>query len=261
MPTPFEILLDPVSIGVLALYAAFMLWEALRPARALPQIRGWHARALGSFAIYFYLSSYLPLIWDGYLARYQLLDLNGLGIVAGATVGLIAYNAVLYVWHRTMHNNTWLWRAFHQMHHSAERVDTYGAFFFSPLDMIGLTLVGSLSLSLIVGLSPQAVTAFLFASMFMGIFQHANVRTPQWLGYWVQRPESHTIHHGRGLHRYNYADLPIFDIVFGTFRNPKSYEMETGFYAGASSRIPEMLMLKDVSRPEGRKPEPLTRAA
>ena len=117
--------------------------------------------------------------------------------------------------------------------------------------MIGFTLVGSLSLALVVGLSPQAITIFLFASMFMAMFQHANIRTPRWLGYIVQRPESHTIHHGRGLHKFNYADLPIFDIVFGTFRNPEGYEMETGFYDGASSRIGDMLLCKDVATPDG----------
>ena len=250
MPTPIEILLDPISLGVLVLYASLMLWEGLRPARALPKIRGWHLRALGSFAAYFSLSSYLPLIWDGYLAQYQIVDLSGLGVVTGAIVGLLVYNAALYAWHRTMHNTGWLWKSFHQMHHSAERIDTYGAFFFSPLDMIGLTFIGSLSLSLLVGLSPGAVTVFLFASMFMGIFQHANVTTPQWIGYVMQRPESHTIHHGRGLHRYNYADMPIFDMMFGTFRNPKTYEMQTGFYDGASSRIVDMLTFHDVSQPE-----------
>lgn len=250
MPTPIEILLDPISLGVLTLYGLFMLWEGLRPARALPKIRGWHLRALGSFVAYFYLSSYLPLIWDKYLAQYQIVDLSGVGVVPGAIVGLLVYNAVLYAWHRAMHNTGWLWKSLHQMHHSAERIDTYGAFFFSPLDMIGLTFIGSLSLSLVVGLSPDAVTVFLFASMFMGIFQHANIRTPQWIGYVIQRPESHTIHHGRGLHRYNYADMPIFDILFGTFRNPKTYEMKTGFYDGASSRIVDMLTFHDVSQPE-----------
>lgn len=144
------------------------------------------------------------------------------------------------------------------MHHSAERLDSYGAFYFSPLDVAGLTLVGSLSLSLIVGLSAQAVTLFLFAAMFMGIFQHTNVRTPRWLGYIIQRPESHTIHHGRGLHRYNYADLPLFDILFGTFRNPRDYEMETGFYDGASARIGDMLTFKDVSSPESPRDDEVT---
>tara|TARA_B100000965_G_scaffold386184_1_gene388202 strand:+ start:1134 stop:1253 length:120 start_codon:yes stop_codon:yes gene_type:complete len=33
-----------------------------------------------------------------------------------------------------------------QMHHSAEVVDSIGAFYFSPLDMIGFTLLGSISL-------------------------------------------------------------------------------------------------------------------
>jgi len=38
-----------------------------------------------------------------------------------------------------------LWRGFHQMHHSAERVDAFGAFYFSPLDIIGFTMLSSLT--------------------------------------------------------------------------------------------------------------------
>jgi sterol desaturase/sphingolipid hydroxylase (fatty acid hydroxylase superfamily) len=250
MPTPIEILLDPISLGVLVLYGALMVCEAIAPGRNLPVQKGWVPRAIGSFVVYFYLASYLPLVWDGYLSEYQLFDLSGLGWLAGAAIGLLVYEALLYAWHRTMHRTDWLWRSFHQMHHSAERIDTLGAFYFSPLDAAGFTLVGSLSLSLVVGLNPQAVTVFLFATTFLGIFQHTNIRTPHWLGYLVQRPESHTIHHGRGLHRYNYADLPIFDILFGTFKNPRSYETETGFYDGASARILEMLAFRDVSEPQ-----------
>lgn len=249
MPTPIDILLDPVSLGVLGLYGAMILWEALTPARRLPQVRGWLSRALGSFVLYFYLSSYLPLLWDGYLAQYQFLDLSHLGTVAGAAVGLLVYEALLYAWHRAMHEYDALFRVFHQMHHSAERMDTFGAFYFSPMDMVGFTALGSLALSLGVGLSPSAVTLFLFTTMFLGIFQHCNVKTPRWLGYFIQRPESHTIHHGRGLHYYNFSDLPVFDMLFGTFRNPAGYEMETGFYPGASARIPEMLSFRDVSAP------------
>jgi sterol desaturase/sphingolipid hydroxylase (fatty acid hydroxylase superfamily) len=237
MPTPLEILLDPISMGVLALYGVLMLWEYLAPGRKLPVVKGWVPRALASFGVYFYLSSYLPLFWDGYLTQYQLLDLSGLGTVAGAAIGVFVYEGLLYAWHRSLHQSDWLFRSFHQMHHSAERIDTFGAFYFSPLDMAGFTLIGSLSLSLIVGLSPQAVTVFLFATMFLGIFQHTNIKTPRWLGYLIQRPESHTIHHGKGLHRYNYSDLPVFDLLFGTFRNPEGYEMETGFYDGASAKI------------------------
>ena len=60
MPTPLQILLDPVSLTVLGLYGALILLEALFPARTLPQVKGWKTRALVVFVFYFYLSSYLP---------------------------------------------------------------------------------------------------------------------------------------------------------------------------------------------------------
>ena len=47
MPTPMEILLDPLSLIVLALYVAFILWEALAPGRKLPKVKGWRLRAYG----------------------------------------------------------------------------------------------------------------------------------------------------------------------------------------------------------------------
>jgi len=167
MPTPVEILLDPISLGALAMYACLIAWEAIAPARPLPKIRGWIPRAAGVFAMYFFASTYLPLIWDGYLAQYRLIDLSYLGAVSGMLVGLVVYEVLLYAWHRMMHERKSLWRSFHQMHHSAERLDTFGAFYLSPLDTIGFTLIGSLSLALIVGLSPQAVTLWLFVTLFL----------------------------------------------------------------------------------------------
>ena len=91
MPSPIEILLDPVSLAVILIYGILIIWESLAPARALPAIKGWWLRGLAAFAVYFYLSSYLPLLWNGYLARYQLFDLAGLGTWGGAVVGLLIY--------------------------------------------------------------------------------------------------------------------------------------------------------------------------
>ena len=247
MPTPVEILMDPVSLAVLAMYGGLMLWEALAPGRPLPSVQGWGVRTVVSFVLYFYLSSYLPLIWDGYLARFQLFDLNGLGTFGSAAVGLLVYEFGAYWWHRAMHRFTPLWLGVHQMHHSSERLDVPSAFYFSPVDMVGWTLLGSLSLVLVVGVTPQAATLLLLVIAFLGMFQHANIRTPRWLGYFVQRPESHTVHHA--LHADNYADLPVLDSLFGTFRNPPRFEHATGFYPGASARILEMLLFRDVSRP------------
>jgi sterol desaturase/sphingolipid hydroxylase (fatty acid hydroxylase superfamily) len=247
MPTPLELLFDPISLAVFALYAALIGWEALAPARALPHVDGWKARGLAAFAVYFLLSSYLPVLWTEHLARYRLLDLSALGTWGGALVGLLVYESGVYAWHRSMHRWNGLWRAFHQMHHSAERLDTFGTFWFSPLDMVGWTALFSLCLTLVVGTTAEATTAVMFAATFLSVFQHANVRTPRWLGYVVQRPESHSRHHARGVHAGNYSDLPIFDIVFGTFDNPRDFAPRAGFYDGASSRIADMLCWRDVA--------------
>ncbi len=245
-----ELLTHPVSLSVFAIFAALLAAEALWPARELPEIPGWRLRAVLSFVAYFFLSSYLPLLWDGMLAEYRWIDLTGWGTVGGAVVAVLVYEALLYAWHRTMHASDLLWRSFHQMHHSAERIDALGAFYFSPLDMVGWTAIGSLAMVLVLGLSPEATTAALLITTFLGIFQHANLRTPRWLGYLIQRPESHAIHHARGYHRSNYSDLPVFDLLFGTFENPEGYEHEAGFYDGASARVVDMLAWRDVSQPD-----------
>lgn len=247
MPTPLEILLDPISLGVIALFCTLMILEVIAPGRKQTSVKGWVPRALIFFVGYFYLSTYLPLFWDKYLIEYQLFDLTEMNVYLSTLIAVLVFELLIYVWHRSLHKTNWLWRSFHQMHHSAERVDTLGAFYFSPLDMIGFTMMGSLSLALIVGVSPQTTTYFLFITMFLVIFQHTNIKTPQWLGYFVQRPESHSVHHAKGIHAYNYSDLPIFDILFGTFKNPAQFEKEIGFYSGASAKIPDMLLCKDIT--------------
>lgn len=249
MPTPMELLLDPVSLTVFAIYGALMAWEALAPARPLPKVRAWAVKGLTSFAVFFFLSSYLPLLWNDTLAHFQLINLTALGTWGGALTGLLVYEAGVYGYHRAIHSTTLLWRGVHQMHHSAERLDTYGAFWFSPIDMVGWTALASLCLTLIVGITPEAATLVLYTTMFLGIFQHANLRTPQWLGYIVQRPESHSAHHQRGVHARNYSDLPLFDVLFGTFHNPRDFVSATGLYDGASARVGDMLIFRDVSQP------------
>jgi sterol desaturase/sphingolipid hydroxylase (fatty acid hydroxylase superfamily) len=251
MPTPVQLLLDPISLTVFALYAALIAWEALFPARALPRVRYWQLRGLAAFVLYFFVSSYLPLAWSAWLQPWQVFDLTALPTWAGALVGVLVYEAGVYAWHRTMHASTVLWRGLHQMHHSAERLDTFGAFWFSPLDMVGWTALSSLCLVVVVGLTPQAATLVLYITTFMGVFQHANIRTPQWLGYLIQRPESHSVHHQRGVHAWNYSDLPLFDLLMGTFRNPPAHAPEQGFWHGASGKVPAMLAFRDVARGNG----------
>ena len=137
MPSPLGILLDPVSLALFITYLLLMVWEAIFPGRKLPVVKYWRLRGILVFIAYFYLSSYLPLLWARYLPETQLFDLSMLGNPGGALFGILLYEFGMYAWHITIHRNKYLWKVFHQMHHSAERLDTYGAFYFSPFDMAG----------------------------------------------------------------------------------------------------------------------------
>lgn len=247
LPTPWQILVDPVSIIVISIFFVLLIVEAVVPGRRLPTIKFWQIKGIIAFFIYFFISSYLPLIWNNYLAEYKIFDVTFLGDYWGGLTALFLYELGVYFWHRSMHNSNLLWRVFHQMHHSAERVDTYGAFYFSLMDMIGFTLLTSLAMVWVAGFTVQATIYAIYGATFLAVIQHTNIKTPQWTGYIFQRPESHSLHHAKGVHAFNYADLPLFDIIFGTFRNPSEFSQEIGFYNGASSKIGKMLLFEDIN--------------
>jgi len=249
LPTPLEIVLDPISLSVIGMFVGLFLWETIAPRnKNPPNIKFYMLRGLTAFVIFFFLSSYLPLLTDGYLANYQLVDLSALPIAIQICVGLLTYQLFLYCWHRYMHSSDFLWRTMHQMHHSLERMDIPSSFYFSPLDMIAFTLMGSICFALTIGLAPQPIMVIILLLNFFSIFQHANITTPRWLGYIIQRPEQHALHHQRGVHKYNYCDLPLFDMLFGTYRNPGTFNGENGFYDGASAKFVEMMKFKDLNK-------------
>jgi sterol desaturase/sphingolipid hydroxylase (fatty acid hydroxylase superfamily) len=231
----------------LGLFAAFALLDLVAGARIFPRIRNWRLKGIVSTAFYFAISINAPLLWDGLLGQYRLVDATVLPLAVQVIGAFLVIELGIYVWHRTMHGTDLLWRWFHQMHHSAERVDIWGAFYFSPLDMIGWAFLGSLCLVLGFGISGEAAVIVSLGVTFLSMFQHANIRTPHWLGYLIVRPESHTLHHRRGEHRYNYSDLPLIDMIFGTFRNPRECDFEAGFYDGASKKLGAMLTGKAIA--------------
>ncbi len=252
---------DPITLSIVALFAAAAILEVLRPGHTFPKISWWRLKGVAFFIGVLFLAEYPALLWDDWFAAHRIFDATGLGHVGGAIVGFVVFQFVLYVWHRTVHHFDVLFRWSHQMHHSAERLDVFGAFYFSPIDVASLGLVSSISLVWILGVTAPAAIAASLAGIFCTVFQHMNVRTPRWLGYLIQRPESHAVHHQRGLHAYNYADLPLVDMLFGTFRNPTRFEGECGYWDGASKKMLPMLVGRDVSEPTAESDgEPAVRA-
>ena len=238
-----------VDYFIFSVFGGLVALDILAPARKFPLIPQWRLKGLLAAILYYVVASYSPFLWDEWLGQYRLIDAMGLPFYVAAPLALLVYQLGIYAWHRTMHAVPLLWRVFHQTHHSAERVDIWGALYFHPLDVVGFSLVGSLALTLLLGVSPEAVLFAILVSSFCGMFQHANLKTPQWLGYVITRPESHAVHHQRGVHRYNYGDIPVWDMIFGTFRNPKTWEAEAGFYDGASARTWEALTFRKIDTP------------
>ena len=231
----------------LGLFAGFALLELMLAGRKFPSIVHWRLQGLAFTLLYFAVATYAPLFWDGWLGGHRLFAADVLPLWAQILGGFLLLELGIYAWHRTMHNVDFLWRWFHQMHHSPERVDIWGALYFHPFDSVGWAFLGSLALVLGFGVSAEAAIVINVIATFYGMFQHLNVRTPHWLGYFIQRPESHSGHHERGIHARNYSDLPLWDIVFGTFHNPKEFTGECGFYEGGSKKIVPLLLGRKIA--------------
>jgi sterol desaturase/sphingolipid hydroxylase (fatty acid hydroxylase superfamily) len=252
------IMQDALMLALLAGYVLLLALDFVAPARKFPAVAHWRWKGLALFVLNMGAFSTLPFLWDEWLGQYRLVDATGLPVWAGALLAIVVAQLFNYVWHRAMHNVPFLWRWFHQVHHSAERIDIFGAFYFHPLDVVGFAFVGSLALVLGVGVRPEAAVIASAFLTFCAYFGHANVRTPRWLGYFIQRPENHALHHQRGVHAYNYGDIPLWDMVFGTFRNPASWQGQAGFYDGASTRFAEALIGRDITQAPASKPaEPM----
>jgi sterol desaturase/sphingolipid hydroxylase (fatty acid hydroxylase superfamily) len=231
----------------LGLFGAFAVAELAVNGRAFPRIGGWPLIGLAAGAVYMTISTLAPFLWDYWLGAHRLFDLTAQPLWLQATLGLLVYEITMYWQHRTLHRSDFLWRHLHQTHHSAERVDIWGVFYFHPLDMLGWTLHGSLALVWIVGVAPEAALIVLVVATFLTMFQHANLRTPRWLGWFIARPEMHAVHHERDVHAFNYCDLPVIDMIFGTWRNPRTWEGQAGLVDGGTKRFGALLVGKPLA--------------
>lgn len=239
--------IDFVTYLTLGLLPLFLAVDFFYGARKFDAVRWWRVRAFAVTALIFGLSFLFPVFWSSVLGEWSLLNFSGLGMVGGAVVGVLIYELGHYWYHRAVHRSDFLFRSFHQMHHSSESLDAWSAYYIAPHDAFMFASVATVILGPVLGVSVEAAVLANFFLAFNAIFQHANLKTPRWLGYVIQRPESHGIHHQRGVHAYNYSDLPLWDIVFGTFRNPETFDDEVGYWKGASTRIWDMLLMRDVT--------------
>jgi sterol desaturase/sphingolipid hydroxylase (fatty acid hydroxylase superfamily) len=231
-----------IPMFVLAVGLAMLIVERRIAARAWPRVDGWWPRAIAANLVQAAIAVIAGLAWDGWMIRQQPWSLASLGIFTQAIIGYLVITFVYYWWHRWRHDVPMLWRWLHQLHHSPQRIELITSFYKHPLEIILNSVLSSAIVYLVVGLEPVAAALAVTLTGLAEFVYHWNVTTPHWLGYIIQRPESHCVHHQEGLHHYNYADLPLWDMLFGTFLNPIEWDERCGFGPVAEHRVKDMLL-------------------
>ncbi len=230
-----------IALGVPASYALLSFAEWRWPAREWPAIRHWRLVGLLGFTALGVVNASISTLLQALFGRVSLFDGAALGHVGGALVGYLVLSFGNAWLHRSYHRHDFLWRYVHQLHHAPRRIDVAGVMFQTPFEMAANALLFTTVTVFALGLDPVATMAVAWLGAIYGMVQHANLRTPRWLGWFVQRPESHSEHHLRGVHNGNYSDLPLWDLLWGSFSNPEHFVDEVGFEAEVANEWGRML--------------------
>ena len=232
-----------LTIGVTVL---FLVAERVTPGRGLPETRGWYARALSINLVQLVITLAAGRFWPIVFGDMSLLQLRILQLPS--VEGFIAWFAgtfVFYWWHRLRHK-PWFWEVFHQVHHSPSRIELLTSFYKHPIEIATNTLLSACVIYGVLGCSIAAAFWYNFFAATGEYFYHANLRTPRWLRHLIQTPELHSIHHQYDIHSFNFGDIPVWDRLFGTYRDADDFACRCGFPAGAEQRLVDMLLFKDV---------------
>ncbi|MFT3779240.1 MAG: sterol desaturase family protein [Ottowia sp.] len=234
---------------ILLVFVLCFVLERAWPGWPLPRIRTWPLRVLTINAAQLAVVLLAGVTWERWLSGASLLHLSAhLSPAAGGVLAYFVATFVFYWWHRVRHENDTLWRLFHQIHHSPRRLEVITSFYKHPGEMVVNAIIGSLLVYALLGLSPRAGAVYTLCTALGEFFYHTNMRTPHWVGWFFQRPEMHRIHHQHGRHRNNYGDITWWDMLFGTYENPRQWHGRCGFDADKEERLIDMLLYRDVHR-------------
>lgn len=241
-----------VLVALVGGFFVFMAVEALIPAqRAMPVVRFWRVIGVAGFVVTFAVNALAPLAILPLFERVHLLDLSGWD--GWAALPVVVLTTFFTYWsHRLQHRFDLLWRMGHQLHHGVARVDIASAFIFHPVDVF-IQVFWTLLASVLLGVSPLAGAIAGVLGAWIAFYQHWNINTPRWTNWIIQRPEAHMLHHEYNVHARNFGDMPVWDMLFGTYANPaRADDIRVGFEPERSRRWLAMLAMLDVNDTQGR---------
>jgi sterol desaturase/sphingolipid hydroxylase (fatty acid hydroxylase superfamily) len=235
---------------VLLIAGPMFLIEWRWPGRRWPERRRWLARAVAFNVVQVLIVVVAGLTWNRWLAGQSFWTVADLGVTAGAAIGYLVITFVYYWWHRARHEIPFLWRWLHQVHHSPQRLELLTSFYKHPFEIAINGMLSSVILFVLVGATPAQAGLAIVLTGATELFYHWNIKTPYWLGWFIQRPESHCVHHARGTHTHNFSDLPLWDMLFGTFLNPRREDFKCGFGGDKEMRLWALLLGRHLTSPQ-----------
>ena len=243
---------------ILVSFCLCFFLERSFPGWKLPPVKTWPIRVLAVNGVQLGVVLLAGVSWEKWAQGTSLLHLSDhMSPVAGGLFAYLIATFVFYWWHRLRHESDFLWLHFHQIHHSPQRLEVITSFYKHPLEMVVNSIIGSLLVYVLLGLNPEAAGIYTLATALGEFFYHTSCKTPRWVGYFFQRPEMHRIHHQYGYHKNNYGDIVWWDMIFGTYENPKEFNDRCGFdqtpEAPKEQSLFKMLAFHDVHKTIPRK--------
>jgi len=224
----------------------FLVLERVFPGRELPHSKGWYTRAILVNLSQLVITLATARLWieifdDVSVFKFSSWNMPLLEGFVGWFVGTFFF----YWWHRLRHAKGW-WLVFHQIHHSPSRIELVTSFYKHPIEILSDAILSAVVLYPLLGCSLMGAFWYNFFAGTGEYFYHANVRTPHWLRYLIQTPELHSVHHQFDVHKYNFSDIPLWDRMFGTYKDTTEFVERCGFPKGAEEKLIPMLAFKDV---------------
>jgi lathosterol oxidase len=140
----------------------------------------------------------------------------------------LIFDLIGYGYHRSLHRFDFLF-AFHSIHHDTPRIHVLKANrLHLGEEVLNFLLV--VPAMIVVGCPASMMIWLGMFEAFENNLAHSNVeqRFPRWFHYLMRTADVHHIHHSdeARLQLSNFGGLPIWDIVFGTYRHPFDHELK-----------------------------------
>jgi sterol desaturase/sphingolipid hydroxylase (fatty acid hydroxylase superfamily) len=226
--------------------AGFLALERLAPGRELPHSRGWYVRALLINLTQVGITFSTNAVWTDLFSGVSAVHVAQLKApILEGFIGWFVGTFFFYWWHRIRHHSGF-WLIFHQVHHSPARIEALTSFYKHPVEILADSALAAAILYLLLGASLEGALWFNFFAATGELFYHSNFKSPPWLKYFIQTPELHSIHHQLDVHRYNFSDIPLWDRMFGTYKDADAFALQCGFPRDNERKLGRMLLFQDV---------------